>query len=330
MARDPVWINNALKLGLNAGSAVFLFYVISGFLITYTLSRNYTPDRDGLLRFYRNRAVRIFALFWPVAAVAIASFPASFPRSPVDIFTSLFLLGVDWRVALATYPQPYFGGLLDGLHPAWTLGAELTFYLVAPLLMRSWRLGAALLVGSLAIRAAFVWWLGPNLQPIWTYTFPPATFCFFMMGHFAARCAGAAPSKSRIGIVFLILAAVIMTSGPYNIGFDTPRFWIAITLFAAALPGVFALTYKSRALNFLGDLSYPIYLVHVLVFIWLGGIVIALTGGATSKPMVYVTAAIAFAFLIPIACLALAVEKAIRRFLARLERRTMLVKAGEA
>jgi hypothetical protein len=36
------------------------------------------------------------------------------------------------------------------------LRAELTFYLAAPLLMRSWKIGAALLAVSFGLRAAFV------------------------------------------------------------------------------------------------------------------------------------------------------------------------------
>jgi len=45
---------------------------------------------------------------------------------------------------------------------------------------------------------------------------------------------------------------------------DGRQFWIAILCFAVALPSVFAATRKNRLLNALGDLSYPIYLIHIV------------------------------------------------------------------
>jgi hypothetical protein len=53
-------IDDAWKFGFNPGYAVMFFYVISGFLITYTLMRNYRPGLAGVAAFYRNRFIRIF------------------------------------------------------------------------------------------------------------------------------------------------------------------------------------------------------------------------------------------------------------------------------
>ena len=62
LAPHSIPIEDHYKLGFNAGYAVMFFYVISGFLITYTLSRNYTHDLPGALSFYRKRFIRIFSL----------------------------------------------------------------------------------------------------------------------------------------------------------------------------------------------------------------------------------------------------------------------------
>ena len=40
-------------LGFHSAYAVLFFYVISGFLITFTLSRNYWYNSDGVFNFYR-------------------------------------------------------------------------------------------------------------------------------------------------------------------------------------------------------------------------------------------------------------------------------------
>src|SRR5262245_3695789 len=157
-------IDDYFKLGFNAGYAVFFFYAISGFLITYTLSRNYDRSADGTLEFYRKRFIRIFSLYWPLVIVAFLIVPYAWTRfvsaEPLDVFTQIFLIGMDWSIPFSSYPAPHTAAAVNGIGQAWTLGAELVFYLMAPWLMRSWKVSAVLLVPSLAIRWSFVIALG--------------------------------------------------------------------------------------------------------------------------------------------------------------------------
>jgi hypothetical protein len=57
--RVPGW----LVLGTNAGIAVILSYVISGFLMSMVLAEKYEASRAGTWRFYGARARRIFGLY---------------------------------------------------------------------------------------------------------------------------------------------------------------------------------------------------------------------------------------------------------------------------
>jgi peptidoglycan/LPS O-acetylase OafA/YrhL len=266
-----------LLFGFNAGYAVMFFYVISGFLITYTLSRNYERSLSGAARFYQNRFIRIFALYWPMAILALSTVDSAWRNfvsfDLIDKLTGLFLLGIDWRLMFTAHPDNRWDAALPGLHQAWTLGAELTFYILAPLLMRSWKIGAVLLLLSVGLRAAFIWSLPPgSVTSDWLYLFAPSTFVFFMLGHLSCL------AGQRYGIMLrrgwwigLLLASLIVMELLPRISFDTPRFWISILLFALAVPGIFAGTKNVRWLNYLGDLSYPVYLVHDLVFLWVGG-----------------------------------------------------------
>ena len=45
-----ILLDDVVKFGFNAGYAVMFFYVISGFLITYTLTRNYREIVPALRR----------------------------------------------------------------------------------------------------------------------------------------------------------------------------------------------------------------------------------------------------------------------------------------
>jgi peptidoglycan/LPS O-acetylase OafA/YrhL len=186
-----------------------------------------------------------------------------------DKLTGVFLLGMDWRVAFASYPAMHEAAAIKGLNQAWTLGAELTFYLLAPLLIRSWKIGAFILMASFAVRAFFVFRYGTDLHEVWTYFFVGTSFGFFMLGHLACLF-GRYLANRWLGVLLTIGCFGTMTFGGSYASFDTPRFWVSVLLFSVAVPGVFEATKNIRWMNTLGNLSYPIYLVHTLVVIVFG------------------------------------------------------------
>ena len=75
-----ILLDDVVKFGFNAGYAVMFFYVISGFLITYTLTRNYKRDRSGVAAFYSNRFIRIFSLYWPMVILAFIFVASAWPQ----------------------------------------------------------------------------------------------------------------------------------------------------------------------------------------------------------------------------------------------------------
>jgi peptidoglycan/LPS O-acetylase OafA/YrhL len=115
------------------------------------------------------------------------------------------------------------------MNQSWTLSAELTFYLVAPLLLRLWKLAAALLVASLSLRASFVAVLGPAIHSQWTYTFLPSTVAFFLLSHFAMRIGAKWQEleNSYVGTAQIVAAFITMRFGPglgTGTSFDSTRF----------------------------------------------------------------------------------------------------------
>ncbi|HEX4507894.1 MAG TPA: acyltransferase family protein, partial [Alphaproteobacteria bacterium] len=210
----------------------------------------------------------IFSLYWPLALATVALYqPARawlFTGPFLDKVTGLFLFGVDWRVSSVTYPVSYFGCTVPGLEQAWSLGIELTFYLLAPWLLRSWRAALILMVASFALRGAVAWTGG--WHPVWNYTAFPGALVFFLLGHFA-RVVGDAWSwvrSKRTGLVLTAACFTLSALTPLR-ALEGAFFWATVFLFAAAIPGLFSATRNVRPLNLLGDLSYPVYLVHGLV-----------------------------------------------------------------
>jgi peptidoglycan/LPS O-acetylase OafA/YrhL len=126
---------------------VDLFFVLSGFLITSLLMREYT--RRGaidLAAFWVRRARRLLpALFLVIGAIAlVAAWSSPFDRTQLrwDILSSL-AYATNWRFIAAE--NSYFGEFAAPspvLH-LWSLAIEEQFYLVWPLVM----LGALMLLG---------------------------------------------------------------------------------------------------------------------------------------------------------------------------------------
>ena len=138
--------------------AVQLFYVISGFLISYVLveARTYR----SVSSFYINRFLRLFPIYWFVALTTIiAVLLASLIFNQTHQIISTFeVLGFEGRLSLGLSNILLFGqdwimftGVRDGefqfvtdfkesdvnvwegllVPQAWTLGLELSFYLIA-------------------------------------------------------------------------------------------------------------------------------------------------------------------------------------------------------
>jgi peptidoglycan/LPS O-acetylase OafA/YrhL len=102
------------------GIGVYLFFVISGFLITTILVT--TRHRAGYFRvFYARRALRILPLAWILVGVSYALFPAT-----RDLVWPYLLFYNNYAVQTT-------GRLMAGLGVMWTLAIEEQFYLFWPL-----------------------------------------------------------------------------------------------------------------------------------------------------------------------------------------------------
>ena len=135
------------------GVAVRVFFCLSGYLmgkVFYT--QRYTTDFKGILRFWRNRALRIFPLYYfAILILSVFVYP--------DILRPenwIYLL----RLCTFTYHQVLPIGFNGAL---WSLSTEVQFYLFVPFLFtylksrlhhrtNIFRLAAILIVGSLLVR----------------------------------------------------------------------------------------------------------------------------------------------------------------------------------
>lgn len=259
--------------GFNPGvMSVVVFYAISGYVMSALIEKHYaTVARTG--HFYLDRLSRIYPQYALYAgAAALWLFTIGNPTH----FLVLTPQPVDWLNNLLVVPLNYF--MFNGsdrftlVPPAWSLGAELLFYALAPWLWRHWRLAIGLALASLAVQAMA--WHGLLHSDWWGYRLLPGILWVFVLGmalqrlqtragHRAMQLAMAAPMLAAgVGVY---LSARGLLHNPYHLE--------VLSGLALGIPLLNTLSQRHLSPKWqrfdqqLGDLSYGIFLNHFLI-IW--------------------------------------------------------------
>ncbi|WP_410667948.1 acyltransferase family protein [Amycolatopsis sp. cmx-4-68] len=269
--------------------AVSFFFVLSGFVLTWSAREN-----DPLRRFWRRRFWKILpnhVVTWGLmlAVVAVSGLPASpaLPPGatpPASAVANLALLHA-WFPATT---------LLSSVNPvSWSLCSELLFYAlfpaILPLVLRipARRLGvaaAAVVVLTWLVPVAALLFSGPVHVPgspgmpvsqYWfAYYFPPSRLPEFLLGMVLARMvhSGLLPrigvTVPSLGIGVLLAAATAALPLHFTFAAATIIPVALVVLGAAAMDvrGVRSF-WNLRATVFLGEISFALYLVHPPVIV---------------------------------------------------------------
>ena len=274
------------------GPSVQGFYIVSGFFMALILNEKYIFSADNLL-FITNRLIRIYSTYWVYLALSIIFY--CFSRDgAIALFVEQFHhLNAGTIAYLATSNLLIFGmdaGLFMGIHngslvlqeftasptprvhdfflipQAWSLGVELSFYLLAPfLLRRHWSVVLAVATLGLVARIA----AGFDGDP-WTNRFFPFELTIFLLGGLAYHRFARIKHRSlarweKIAALFpVILVICYPLYGGESWFFQTGRL-VFLAGLAGGLPYLFHMTRNITLDRSLGELSYPVYLCHELV-----------------------------------------------------------------
>lgn len=273
---DSVINRNALHILVWSGNAVFAFFIISGFYMSLIINTKYAKLPAGAMRFYANRALRLYPIQWILLAlyalVCLAdgthTFLLGYAREPFGrwvyaMFSNVFFLGAE---VLPFFDKANWAFVIG---PIWSLSLEMYFYLLAPFIVaRSLRTLLLVCAAALSFRLA-LYLSGAPLLP-WRYFFFPADLVFFLIGAVSYRVY-ALLEDSRAARHGGVVAAILLTAyvacpwmwtAP---DLDQPLSWCFYGCVAVATPFLFALTRNWRIDNFIGQLSYPVYLSHIFV-----------------------------------------------------------------
>lgn len=283
----------SLWFGPGVYMAVKAFFIVSGFYMSLILSGKY----ESIGGFYASRALRLYPLY--LAVLALTWFAAVAGGSSVGImisvsiwslvhgaiasllaFANLTMIGMDLTVLgcfqdgsvyaydLGCRPGGYLLNNWMLVPQAWSLSVELMFYAIAPFVVRlRARPFVALLIAGLLLRLAID--LSSLNVNTWHRSFGPFEMPYFFLGVAAHRIYQAGYLRHPTFGIALLLATPFYYTLEQAAGVDwsteNPVWWAYFGLITLALPSLFALTKSATWDREIGELSYPIYIVHLLV-----------------------------------------------------------------
>lgn len=281
---------------------VDVFFVISGFLITAHLLREYAADgRIRVAAFWSRRIRRLLpAAFVVLAACAVAAFvvlPDVVRSDTLRQIAAASLYGLNWVLAIDAVDYLAAGDTATVVQHYWTLSVEEQFYVLWPLLLVVTAFVAArfsrgrtvehparlvLIVSggvvavSLAYSIVFTW-----LNPAFAYFSTFTRAWEFAAGGLLAASAVAAPALwqrvrasvvgVRTGLLTLVGAALVVAAAFALDGASPfPGALAAFPVIGTMLlivggmpePRILGVPLRWRPVQFLGDISYSLYLWH--------------------------------------------------------------------
>lgn len=259
-----------LPLVMHGYLVVDYFFVLSGFVIAHSYGTRINDARQG-----RDFLIKRVGRVWPLHAVMLGLFvllevvraatqfdavtPWTGDREPWGIVTNLLMIQ-----ALGTHDSQTWNG------PAWAVSAEMLCYVVfAGLMLCARRRMGVIAMVIAVVGAVVVVTLAPRwMNTTWQFGWARALYGFFL-GVIVYRLWVARPAPGagwmEASLILLALVFVWVAVGPWTV--------LASLVFAAVVwalagdrgPVARALSWKP--LVKLGDVSYGVYLIHMLLIV---------------------------------------------------------------
>lgn len=276
---------------------VILFFVLSGFLITYLLLEE--ENRTGTIvirNFYLRRILRIWPLYFLLVALALLVLP-NFPMfvlpdyDRADIYSNL-----PQKILLYLFFLPNLVSPLYGIVPyaslTWSIGTEEQFYLTWPVILKSIKkyrlLLMFLIVAGYLLVARLLYSSRTDFLPFkYEFTAFWSTFNIDSMaigGFFAMLLHAKSPLLKYFQNKYLFYFALALTSILLYQGIHFPilmvnglkfeylykefySLWFGILILNFASNQEIRISLETKSLHYLGKISYGLYMYHPIAIV---------------------------------------------------------------
>lgn len=249
--------------------------------MTLILKEKYIGKNSSYKLFISNRLLRLLPIYWIVLLFVIIAALISFYSSEGTkmigmeaylanfsnlnigsfvflVFTNIFLLFQDVVMFMgiditdgSLFFTPNYRETSPQLHEfllvpqAWTIGIEITFYLIAPFIVRrNLRFIYILIIASIFLRVC-LYLYGLKNDP-WNYRFFPTELLFFLLGVVGYNIYKNLPKNLNLTSLYSILVGIFVLTFIYDF-FEFPgKIYLYLFIFFLAIPFIFNLTKKWR------------------------------------------------------------------------------------
>jgi exopolysaccharide production protein ExoZ len=249
---------------------VSIFYILSGLTLYSVYNGKFVADTAHVLSFLKKRIARIYPLLWLTIALTVwlAGEGIDWPK---------LLLNLSGLFGFFTWDQYITVG-------SWSIGNELVFYTLFPLLLYAARKNAPVVIAvTIAALLLFSWFsfyvfsTNDTLAEQWhDYTNPLNQVFFFWSGMLIGRTLKQVQVSNAMSIAAIIAGLLLFIFYPASgdqIAIVTGATRIAFTLSILLITaGCYKMTATlPRPVHFclgkLGEISYSLYLLHPIVLI---------------------------------------------------------------
>ena len=237
------------------------FFVISGFIIILTLNKNYFTGDSYLKqssRYYLNRILRIYPLY--ILSILFFYLDASLLNiinAEEHLNTHSYFL--DYKYILSNiyliYQFSYFEvGLINPV--AWSLDFELQWYLYAPVLYYFFYYKYNAVYLRIIVYLITLLWLpekfNVNIYALY-FVFGILIYDFYII--FQSKFNSLATVKYLLSFSSILIFSYIA----FDFDFLWYTYWLGIPLICLSV------NFKNRINKLLGDLSYPVFVLHMSI-----------------------------------------------------------------
>lgn len=247
--------------------AVFSFYMLSGYLMTYIVVNIYGFSLKGLKTFFLNRALRIYPSY--ICTVIFSIFAIIITSGYTSEFHSAIKLPSSFNM---WFQNIFIFGLKDSqirlVPPAWSLNVELIFYIFIALIFSRKKSFSCIWFTISAIYTGFLIYnhydFSTRYYPIYAASLP------FSTGSLIFYYKEKLNFLSKNGL--LLVSSLYITNSIFSnyIWEDATFEGLYVSYILSAFILIYLLNIKTKQIptklkNFdklLGNMSYPIFLVH--------------------------------------------------------------------